>query len=62
MLGQYTSEIDQLYSIRAKLRDLSYMSIIVKDIADIDIQSVEEKVNMLASLSRFVICENSITS
>jgi len=62
VLGQDTSEIDRLRSIQAKLKNLGYTGIIVKDIADIDIQSVEEKVNMLASLSRFVICENSTTS
>ena len=62
VLGQDTSEIDRLRSIQAKLRGLAYSGIITKDIADIDIQSVEEKVNMLASLSRFVICENSVIS
>lgn len=62
LLGQDTSEIDRLRSIQAKLQDIGYTAIVVKDIADIDIQSVEEKVNMLASLSRFVICENSTTS
>jgi hypothetical protein len=62
VLGQDTSEIGRLRSIQAKLSELAYNGIVVKDIVDIDIQSVEEKVNMLASLSRFVICENSVAS
>ena len=41
---------------------MGYEGIIVKEILDIEIQSVEEKVNMLASLSRFIICDNSFTS
>jgi len=41
---------------------IGYDGIIVKEISDIEIQSVEEKVNMLASLSRFIICDNSFTS
>lgn len=62
ILGQDTSKIDRLHLIKMKLSDLGYTGIIVKEIADIGIQSVEEKVNMLASLCRFVICENSIAS
>lgn len=62
ILGQDTTEIDRLRSIQIRLSKLSYNSIIVKDITDIEIQSTEEKVTMLASLCRFIICENSTTS
>ena len=62
ILGQDTTEIHRLRAIQTRLSDLGYTGLIVKDITDIEIQSVEEKVNMLASISRFVICENSTTS
>ncbi len=62
ILGQDTSEIHRLHSIRETLKSMGYDGIIVKEISDIEIQSVEEKVNMLASLSRFIICDNSFTS
>lgn len=62
ILGQDTTEIDRLRSIQNGLSELGYNGIIVKDITDIEIQSTEEKVTMLASLCRFVICENSTTS
>lgn len=62
ILGQDTTEIYRLHKIRETLKSLDYEGIIVKEISDIDLQSVEEKVNMLASLSRFIICDNSVTS
>ena len=55
VLGQDTTHIDRLNSH-------GYIGIIVKEQSDIDIQSIEEKVNMLASLCRFVICDNSFPS
>lgn len=62
VLGQDTTEIHRLRAIQNRLKELGYTGIIVKDIADIEIQSIEEKVNMLASLCRFVVCENSVAS
>jgi len=62
VLGQDTTEIERLRVIQNQLKPLRYSGIIVKEYPDIDIQSVEEKVNMLASLCRFVICENSVAS
>jgi predicted aspartyl protease len=62
ILGQDSTEIHRLRAIELRLKALGYTGIIVKDIADIEIQSTEEKVNMLASLCRFVICENSVAS
>ena len=62
ILGQDTTEIHRLHLIRETLKSIGYDGIIVKEIADIEIQSVEEKVNMLASLSKFIICENTFTS
>jgi len=62
ILGQDTSEIQRLYQIRETLNKSGYQGIIVKEIKDIELQSIEEKVNMLASLSRFIICDNSFTS
>ncbi|MCH7680198.1 retroviral-like aspartic protease family protein [candidate division KSB1 bacterium] len=44
ILGQDTSEIHRLYSIRDTLKSIGYDGIIVKEISDIEIQSVEEKV------------------
>lgn len=62
VLGQDTTEIHRLRAIEDSLGYLGYEGLVVKDISDIDIQSIEEKVNMLASLCRFVICENSVAS
>jgi len=62
ILGQDTTEMYRLETIRKLLSPRGYTGIIPKTIADIEIQSVEEKINMLASLCRFVICENSFPS
>jgi predicted aspartyl protease len=62
VLGQDTTEIQRLRAIQQRLKFHGYDGIVVKDIADIEIQSVEEKVNMLASLCAFVVCENSTPS
>lgn len=62
ILGQDTSKIHRLHAIQKRLKSHGYVGIIPKDIVDIDIQSTEEKVNMLASLCRFIICENSFPS
>lgn len=62
VLGQDTTEIYRLHLICDALKNIGYTGIIVKEIPDLEIQSIEEKVNMLASLSRFVICDNSFTS
>jgi predicted aspartyl protease len=62
ILGQDTTEIERLKSIKRRLASDGYIGIIVKEITDIEIQSVEEKVNMLASLCRFVICDNTVAS
>jgi hypothetical protein len=62
ILGQDTTEIHRLYLIRETLNKLGYQGIIVKEIKDIELQTIEEKVNMLASLSRFIICDNSFAS
>jgi predicted aspartyl protease len=59
ILGQDTSEIYRLHAIKQSLEKFAYAGIIVKDLSDIEIQSTEEKVNMLASISRFVICDNA---
>jgi len=62
VLGQDTTQIIRLQAIQDRLRGRGYTGIIVKDQADIEIQSIEEKVNMLASLCRFVICDNTFPS
>ncbi|MCX5904302.1 MAG: retropepsin-like aspartic protease [Proteobacteria bacterium] len=62
VLGQDTTHIDRLMLIKNQLNVRGYTGIIVKDQSDVDIQSIEEKVNMLASLCRFVICDNSFPS
>lgn len=62
ILGQDTTEIHRLRTIQKRLELHGYTGIIPKEVTDIGIQSVEEKVNMLASLCRFVICENSVPS
>lgn len=62
VLGQDTTEIHRLRAIQNSVGHLGYEGLVVKDISDIDIQSIEEKVNMLASLCRFVICDNSVAS
>ncbi len=62
ILGQDTTEIYRLHVIQKRLEHHGYTGVIVKDVSDIEIQSVEEKVNMLASLCRFIICENSTPS
>ena len=62
IIGQDTTEIYRLHAIQKRLRHHGYTGIIIKEISDIEIQSVEEKVNMLASLCRFIICENSVPS
>lgn len=62
VLGQDTTHIARLKAIQSRLASVGFTGIIVKDQSDIDIQSVEEKVNMLASLCRFVICDNSFAS
>jgi predicted aspartyl protease len=62
ILGQDTTEIYRLRAIQNSLKRHGYTGIIVKDIVDIDIQSIEEKVNMLASFCRFIICDNSFPS
>ena len=62
VLGQDTTEIHRLRAIQQRLKSHGFEGVVVKDITDIEIQSVEEKVNMLASLSAFVVCENSYPS
>jgi len=62
ILGQDSTEIVRLHEIKDSIKCLGYEGIIVKEITDINIQSIEEKVNMLGSLSRFIICDNSIPS
>lgn len=62
ILGQDTSELHRLQRIKDTLAHLGYYGVIVKEIEDIDIQTIEEKVNMLGSISRFIICENSTPS
>lgn len=62
VLGQDTTQIIRLRAIQDRLREHGYTGIIVKDQTDIKIQSIEEKVNMLASLCKFVICDNTFPS
>jgi len=62
ILGQDTTEIERLRKIKDILKNSGYESLIVKEITDIEIQSTEEKVNMLASLSRFILCDNTFPS
>jgi len=62
VLGQDTSEVGRLRDIQSALTRHEYTGIIMKDIADSEAQCLEEKVNMIGSLSRFVICENSTPS
>ncbi len=62
ILGQDTTEIERLRAINKRLSHNKYTGIIVKEMSDIEIQSIEEKVNMLASLSRFIVCDNTVAS
>jgi predicted aspartyl protease len=62
ILGQDTTEIFRLRIVQQHLAQKGYNGIIVKEQPDINIQSIEEKVNMLASLCRFIVCDNSFTS
>jgi len=62
ILGQDTTEIERLHAIKKRLNYNGYTGIIAKEVSDIEIQSIEEKVNMLASLCRFIICENTVPS
>lgn len=62
VLGEDTSRLPVLRDIQGWLRDHDYSSVIVKDLADIEQQSVEEKVLLLASLSRFIVCDDATAS
>ena len=62
IIGQDTSNMDRLQIIKAELKILGYEGIIVKETEDVELQTVEEKMTTFGSLSRFVICENSIPS
>ncbi len=62
ILGEDTKHIDSLRIIQHRLQKKGYRPIIAKDLSDLEIQSVEEKMNMLASISKFVVCENSYPS
>jgi hypothetical protein len=62
VIGQDTSEMARLRSIQSALVKQSYEGLVVKDISSTGIQCLEEKVNMLGSLCRFVICENTTPS
>ncbi len=62
IIGEDTLHIDRLQKIKHRLKEHKFESIIIKELKDIEIQSIEEKFNMYASLSKFVICDNSFSS
>lgn len=62
ILGPDVKLIDRMRTIKRTVDSLGYAGVLVKDVNDIEHQSVEEKVIMLGSLSRFIIFENSESS
>ncbi len=62
VLGQDTTEIARLRAIQSALEPHRYSGLVMRDISDTKIQCLEEKVNMLGSLCRFVVCENTTPS
>lgn len=62
VLGQDSTEVARLRAIQSSLESHGYSGIVMKDLAETKIQCLEEKVNMLGSLSRFVVCENTTPS
>ncbi len=62
VLGQDTTEFGRLRCIQSHLGKLNYEGIVLKDLSDVRLQCLEEKVNMLGSLCRFVVCENTTPS
>ena len=62
VLGEDTTRLPVLRRIQGWLRHHDYTSMLVKDLADIEQQSVEEKVLLLASLARFVVCDDATAS
>jgi len=61
ILGSERTSLDRMRAIKSYLEKIGtgYAGIIVRDYADIPVQSTEEKVVMFASLCRFVLCEDS---
>jgi len=62
IIGQDTTEVHKLQAIQSTVNGMGYRGLIAKDIEDFRIQTLEEKVELLGSLCRFVICENSVAS
>lgn len=61
IIGQDTTEVHRLRAIQSAL-GTDYRGLIAKDIEDLEVQTLEEKVELLGALCRFVICENSFPS
>ena len=60
LLGSYTSAAEQrLQAMADALRELGYDPLLVKDIPDHPLQSLEQKVVALGSLSRFIVVDDS---
>lgn len=62
IIGQDTTEITRLRAIQHWLYRSGYDGILVKDLPDIPEQTIEEKVELLCSMCRFIICENTTPS
>lgn len=62
IIGDDNKNLDALYIIKGRLRLFGYEGILLKDYQDIEEQSIEEKMNLLGNLAKFVVCENSYPS
>jgi predicted aspartyl protease len=62
VIGQDTTRVERLRTIQSRLETLGYKGVMMRDIAASNVQCLEEKVTMLGSLCRFIICENSTPS
>jgi hypothetical protein len=62
ILGQDSTELHKLRAIQLWLYKRGFDPILVRDLPDIREQTVEEKVELLATMCRFVVCEDSTPS
>ena len=62
VLGEDSKRLPVLRSIQAWLETHAWDSALVRDLPDIPEQTIEEKVQLLASMSKFVICDDASPS
>lgn len=62
LIGKYGDNTDRLKSLQAEITKCGYDGVLLQDFPDIEEQTLPEKMVLLASIARFVVCDDSAPS